>query len=80
MTMGNDVRNCNDNGNGVHRLHASFVSSYKKIWQKERINSEDRDGATDLTIIMAEQQIERGKSHLVLCFRVLSRSRCICIK
>ena len=52
----------------------------KQIWQKERINSEDRDGATDLTIIMAEQQIVRGKSHLVLCFRVLSRSRCICIK
>ena len=52
----------------------------KQIWQKERINSDDRDGATDLTIIMAEQQIERGKSHLVLCFRVLSRSRCICIK
>ena len=52
----------------------------KQIWQKERINSEDRDGATDLTIIMVEQQIERGKSHLVLCFRVLSRSRCICIK
>ena len=27
----------------------------KQIWQKERFNSEDRDGATDLTIIMAEQ-------------------------
>ena len=52
----------------------------KQIWQKERINSDDRDGATDLTTIMAEQQIERGKSRLVLCFRVLSRSRCICIK
>lgn len=46
----------------------------KQIWQKERNNSNDRDGATDLTNIMAERQIERGKSRSVLRFRVLSRS------
>ena len=70
MTMSNDVRNSNDNGNGVHRLHASFRSSYKTDLAKRTYS----DGATDLTIIMVEQQIERGKSRLGPCFRVLSRS------
>ena len=46
----------------------------RQILQEECNNSDDRDGASDLTNIMAERQIERWKSRLVLRFRVLSRS------
>lgn len=46
----------------------------RQILQEERNNSDDHDGASDLANIMAERQIERWKSRLVLRFRVLSRS------
>ena len=48
----------------------------RQILQEERNNSDDRDGASDLTNIMAERQIERWKSRLSVSefFRVLAKS------
>lgn len=48
----------------------------RQILQEERNNNDDRDGASDLTNIMAERQIERWKSRLSVSefFRVLAKS------